>query len=61
MKKFAPLTPRFLVLSGLFFVAPFAMGGCELECNADNSVEEVVDEIGDEAEEVADKLDGDGV
>ena len=56
MKKLKPLTKRFLLLSGLFFAAPFAMGGCELECDADTGVENVVDEIGDEVEEVADKV-----
>ena len=62
MKKFAPSTTRFAVLTGLFFAAPLVMGGCELECDADadSGLEKVVDEIGDEAEEVAEKLDDDG-
>jgi len=45
-----------LLLCGLSLGALLTLGGCELECNADNDVEEAIDEIGDEAEEFTDKL-----
>lgn len=47
---------RYLLLFGLAFAAPLSIGGCQMSCGADNDVKDVVDEIGDEVEDVAEKL-----
>ncbi len=49
---------KYLVLGGMTLAGPLSMGGCELSCNS-NDVEDVVDEVGDEMEDVAEKLKGD--
>lgn len=53
-------TRRLALFSSLLFGVGFSLGGCKLECRSDggNSAKEVVDEIGDEVEDVADEAKG---
>jgi hypothetical protein len=51
------LLVRLSGVASLLTLTCFSMGGCELECNADDrgSVRETIDEIGDEVEDVVDE------
>lgn len=53
--KFTRRTAAF-ILVGTFLV-PLSLGGCEMNCDCENDdIEDVVDEIGDEAEDTIAKI-----
>lgn len=48
-----------LLTLGLFLVMPLSFGGCEVECDTnETAIEEAADEIEDAAEEAGETLEG---